>query len=103
MKAWAFLTALAIFVVGLLAAGHMHLLDTGDFSGDMRMLLVAMIAWFVPSPLTGRFGVQTPGAPTGTPTTRVTVESRPPPLPLPDQPLPIAEPGKPPGSMKKGP
>jgi hypothetical protein len=62
MKVWAFLAALGMCLVALIVAGKTGLLDRQEFASDLKMLIVAMLMWFVPSPLTGRL-VSTPGAP----------------------------------------
>ena len=62
MKVWAFLAAIGMCLVALIVAGHTGLLDKQEFASDLKMLIVGMMMWFVPSPLTGRL-VSTPGAP----------------------------------------
>ena len=62
MKVWAFLTAIGMCLIALLVAGHTGLLEKQEFASDLKMLIVGMMMWFVPSPLTGRL-VSTPGAP----------------------------------------
>lgn len=62
MKVWAFLSAIAMCLAALIIAGHTGLLDKQEFASDLKMLIVGMMMWFVPSPLTGRL-VSTPGAP----------------------------------------